>query len=280
MATLPQWTSRPNYTPEQIRARYGPNAVIVRAGNGKFTVKGADPERLGAVGPGGPYNTGTPVTPGVAAPGAPPAPGAGVPPLPVSLGFESQIQGINDQIGSLPGVYDPQRLALYASGARGLTDQGLYDLATADVAQAGPAGTSYTVRGIGQGAAYRDQFGQIYAANNARGTLYGTAARQQKNQAERGLNNTRDAIIRGLGQSQDQITREQAQQRIALGQALGQTQADYADYRAQQLAPVPPAPTAPAAQAVRVVTSKPKTKPKPPNYFAGVRRARAYFARR
>lgn len=196
--------------------------------------------------------TGT-TSPAAGSSGAPAQTAAAAPPPPaVSYGQQAGIQGTQDQIAALPGIYNPQRLAGFAQGARGLTDQGYYDSATVGQRQVLPDGTiTYGVDAGPNGQAYRNSDNSIAAANNSRGTLFGSAAREQTGFATQGLNNARDAIIRGLGTTQDQTLADQAQRRASLGSDLAVAQGNYADWQAQQNVP----PVTPAASAVSSATA-------------------------
>lgn len=219
--------------------------------------------------------------PRAAAPAAP-APAAPAP-LPTSLGQEATIQGYQDQITSLPGTYNPQRLALYAEGARGLTDQGYYDRATVGTRTTGADGTiTYGIDGTGDGQAYRNAYQGIDNAANSRGALFGSAAAWGRQDAQTGLNNARDAVIRGLASRQDTLTADQAQARAQLGSSLGTAQGDYADWRAQQPVPPPtPASQDPAPSAKALAAQVASASKRPPGvwwgtgrYAAAIRRAR------
>ena len=224
----PVWSTRPAYTPAQIAARFGAGARLVHMGNGRWTVAGIT----------------APAAPAGTAP-VPPAPG----PLPVSLGRQAGIDSLGEQLGALPGIYNPQRLSLYAEGARGLTDQGYFDRATADVAATGPDGsTSYKVVAGPDGQLYRDATNQTAAAANSRGMLFSSATREATARGATALTNARDAILRRLSSGQDDITRQQTGQATSLRGDLNTAQGDYTDWQATQPVPPPP-PPAPGAAA-------------------------------
>lgn len=223
MATTPTWNARPSYTDAQLTARFGAGARLVRRGDGKWTIAGASP------------------APAASAP-VPPAP-ATTPPT--SFARDAGIQGLNDQLTSLPGIYNPQRLALYAEGGRSLTDQGYYDTAQTDVAATGADGsTSYKIVAGPDGRLYREGTNDIRGAANSRGMLFSSATREAEAARARDLNNARQSFLRGLSGQQDSITGQQTERATGLRSDLNSAQGEYADWRAAQ--PVPAAPTAPA----------------------------------
>jgi len=229
------WGTRPGYTDAQIKARFGSNARLVRLANGKWGVIAPGTGWIGTPG----ATTGAPA-PGTA--GAAPAPAAAPPPAPppVSYGQEARMQGYNDQIASLPGVYDPQRMRLYAEGARRLSDEGYFDVSRAEVASNDPNATTYQVMGSGVGQRARGAFNDTQAAANSRGMLFSSATREAHGQQQKAIANAREAILRGLAGQQDQITAEQAQRTASLRGDLATGQGEYADWRSQQMAPIPP----------------------------------------
>ncbi len=235
----PTWNTKPAYTAAQIAARFGPGARLVQKG-GKWTVAGGT---MGAVSSTAPSirDGVTAGAPGVAAAGpVPPAP-ASTPPLPVSLGKQAGIDSLTDRLSSLSGIFNPRRLALYAEGARGLTDQGFLDTAQADVASTGADGsTSYRIVQGPDGQLYRQATNDTNAAANARGMLFSSATREQQQAKARDLNNARDAILRQMSGRQDEITGSQTQSTADLRGQLSTAQGDYTDWRSSQPVPVPP----------------------------------------
>lgn len=187
-----------------------------------------------------------PAPPPLATPAPPPPPA----PLPVSYGQQAGIDAYGNQIGALPGIYNPKRLSIYAEGARNLTDQGLYDTATADVAGTGADGTvTYKILTGPDGRAYRQAYQSIGSSANARGTLFGSNAQRDTAQAQTSLNNQRDAYLRGLAGQQDATTADQASQLLGLSGQRSTAEGNYADWQAQQMV-APPAPPSQAAAAV------------------------------
>ena len=170
-----------------------------------------------------------------ATPATPPAPAR-------SYGQEAGIQGTQDQINAQPGIYNPKRLSIFAEGARSLTDQGLYDTAQVGQRTAQQDGTiTYGIDAGPNGQAYRNAANNVAAANNARGTLFGSAAREQQATAANALNNQRDAYLRGLASQQDTTLADQAQQTRTLSSQLASQRGDYTDWQAQQPVPAPTA---------------------------------------
>lgn len=231
MATV--WNQKPAYTDAQIKARFGPGARLVRRGDGKWTVAGVSAAPSGVTG-----NTGSA---GSAVPAPPPPP-------PVSFGQQANITNLISQRAGLSGIYNPQRQALFAEGARGLTDQGYFDIATPLVASTDPAtgAVTYSVAGQGEGRLTREAMGSIRASANSRGMLFSSATRTGQRQARGDLENARQAALRRLGGEQDTITARQTQDYTGLSGQIGQAQGDYTDWRASQAVPLP----APASETV------------------------------
>lgn len=235
MATI--WNTRPAYTDAQIKARFGPGARIVRMGDGRYTVAGAT----------------------AAAPASgPPAAGAGAaavpaPPPAVSFGQQSNIANLTAQRAGLSGIYNPQRQALFVEGARGLTDQGYFDIATPLVASTDPntGAVTYQVAGRGDGRLFRDTANNISASANSRGMLFSSATRTGQRQARTELDNARQAALRRLAGEQDSITGRQTADYTGLSGQIGQAQGDYADWRASQAVPAPPPPSTTVASTPR-----------------------------
>lgn len=228
MAT-PTWKVKPAYSEAQIRARFGAGARLVRRGDGSWTIAGA------AAAPA----AGAPAAGGAAAPALPPtAP-------PVSLGAQAGIDSLTDLISSQPGIFNPQRLALFAEGARGLTDSGYFDRATADVAATAPDGSvTYRVAVGPDGQRFRDAANDAAAAANSRGMLFSSANREEQARRRTDLENARQAILRQLSGRQDDLTRSQLDSTQQLRGDLSTRQGEYADWRAAQPVP-PPAPPTP-----------------------------------
>lgn len=263
----PTWTTRPAYTPDQVSARFGAGARLVRRGDGKWTIAGGVtsapvpvpgapinpatgqpylPSRTGTgYGPGVVQGPGTPAT--AAGPASAPVPAA--PGLPVSFGQQAGIDAITGRISSQPGIFNPQRLALFAEGGRALTDQGYYDTAQTDVASTTADGsTSYRIVAGPDGQLYREAVNDTAAAANSRGMLFSSARREAESRRVTDLNNARQAILRGLSGQQDSITAQQLEGTTSLRGDLTRAQGDYADWRASQPVPVAP-PSAPMVTA-------------------------------
>lgn len=169
--------------------------------------------------------------------------------LPTSYAQEAAIQAIQDRIAALSGVYNPQRLALYAEGQRSLTDQGLYDPRALYVEQAGqisPEGSAtfgltspFGLTGQPSwGRAYREQLSDTAGAFGSRGAFFGSARADQQLRQVEALNNARDAIQRRIASEQQGITGQQTEQRAGLAGDLGTAQGSYADWRASQQAAI------------------------------------------
>lgn len=206
---------------------------------------------------------------GTTAPAPVPAPPAPVAP-PVSYGQEAGIQSIQDRLNAQTGIYNPQRQALYTEGARGLTDQGYFDVATPGVTGTAADGSvSYGVTGSAEGRLFRDSRMGVQNAANARGAFYSSARRNAEALGQKQLSDARDAILRGLAANQDTITANQASSVTDLRGQLGTAQGDYADWRAQQVVPAPPASPSAAPAAAGGGTARWKVKPKA---FATVQR--------
>lgn len=269
------WNTRPAYTPAQVQARFGAGARLVRRGDGRWTIAGAAapvPVPGAPIDPstGKPYlptNRGTgygpgtrpgPGTPATAAGPAGAAPASAPPPLPVSLGAQAGIDSVTDQLGALPGIFNPRRLSLYTEGGRGLTDEGYFDTAQVDVAAQTPDGsTSYRIVAGPDGQLYREATNGINAAANSRGMLFSSATRESQASRARALTNARDSILRRLSSSQDSITGDQTQQAATLRGDLNTRQGEYADWRASQPVPPPPPQSVAAVAAARAPAGPP-----------------------
>ena len=269
------WVANPGWNPAQVRARFGANARLVRTGDGRWTIAGASaPAGGGGGGTAAPAAPAAPESYAGAAPAAP-APPVAIPPAPppVSFGQQANIDNLERQRAGLSGIYNPQRRSLYTEGARGLTDEGYYDIAAPVAVNTDPAtgAVSYTVSGQGEGRVYRDNRSQINAGANSRGMLFSSATRADQNRAATGLENARQAALRRLAGQQDDITGRQTADYTGISGAIGQAQGDYTDWRASQAVAIPPPASQIAPPAVPTAPARPAIPGAPPSPPLGQR---------
>jgi hypothetical protein len=220
------WSARPNLSPAQVQERFGPGARVVRMGDGRWTIAGASPAAT------------APAAPEPAAPAAiPPQPDD-----PVSFERDSNIKLLIAEKAGLSGIYNPRREEIFIEGARGLTDEGFYDVAAPVAVTTDPVtgAISYQVAGQGKGRVARDNRNTIAASANSRGMLYSSAAREQQGRATTDLRNAREAALRRLAGQQRALTGQQMGRVAELSGQIEQAQDEYKDWRNTQMVPVAP----------------------------------------
>ena len=256
------WDAQPSLTPAQVQARFGAGARLVRRGDGKWTIAGGS-GLTGTVTPTpAPIRNGFTPPPGNAMAAPPPAAAATPPvppaaPLPVSFGQQSNITNLEAQRSGLSGIYNPQRNTAAINAARGLTDEGYYDVATPMAVSTDPVtgAVTYSVAGQGEGRVYRENRGNINAGANSRGMLYSSATTAQQRQSATALENARQAALRSVTDNQNASIAQQTSDYTNLSGQIGNAQGDYADWRAGQAVPLP----APSSETAIPAAPKPPT---------------------
>lgn len=177
----------------------------------------------------------------------PPLPPADAPPAaysaptPTNLEALAGIANTQAEIGALPALYNPQRRALAANTARGLTDAGLYE-DTPNLLEEFTSGSNVAFRpGRGfEGRAFRDARTGIASQFNNLGTFFSSARGDAQRGATVSLNNSREQALRQWAAQQDDLTTGQARQAADLTRQLGSQRGAYADWQASQTVPTPP----------------------------------------
>lgn len=165
--------------------------------------------------------------------------------LPTDPGYEARIRWIQNRMLALPGVYNPQREALAATSARGLTDSGYADLASPIAGVPDSSGNvGYTLGTRGEGQVMRNMLTGNAASANARGGYFSTARRRADRLGTQQVTNARDAMLRRFQGDQAGLFRSQEDARSGLSGEESVARGEYAGWRADQ--PVaPPAPETP-----------------------------------
>lgn len=217
-----------------------------------------------------PPGAGSPAAPAPDEPVSPGVPG-GPDPLPTSIAQQTAIDNILAAIGAQPALYNPQRRALAAQTARGLTDAGFYETIS-PIEQVSGSNLSYQLQGGPEGRVFRQARTGAAGQFNSRGAYFGSARVDAQRDAERDLGNQREGQLRSFGAQQDRISADQAERTSALDASLREARAGYADWQAAQQVPMPPASVAapampgPAPQAPRAaarVVPRPPARPAP-----------------
>lgn len=147
--------------------------------------------------------------------------------------LSAQIASAERQISSLPGLFNPQRQALAAETARGLTDAGLFERASIRPINAGSGSTTYGIDSRFQGQAYRDLTSGIMGAAASRGTGRGSAAARQLRLGTKNLTNQAQGALRQFGNQQADITRAQSRELQGLDATRAAAVGGLADFQAQ-----------------------------------------------
>lgn len=201
----------------------------------------------------------TPVTPlpqVAAQPDAPQGP-------PTDIAQQTAINILQDRLNALRGIYDPRRQALAVSSARGFTDQGLADQASAVAGDTNDQGTTYRLNLMGEGQAQRNQITGNASQYNARGTYQSTARERTDRLDMENLGNARDAMMRRLQEGQAGETAQQAADYQNLSGEQRQRQAEYTQWQSSQAVP-PAQPANPEVPAPGEAMTRPIAAPRPP----------------
>jgi hypothetical protein len=161
-------------------------------------------------------------------------------------GYEARLKYIQNRMLALPGTYNPQREALAATSARGVTDSLYADQADWSALTPDSAGNvNYTLNLRGEGQAQRNMLQGNAGSFNARGGYFSTARARADRQGTQQVTNARDAMLRRFQMDQTGIVDQQEQARVGLSGEEATTQGDYASWRLDQPAAAP-APEVPA----------------------------------
>lgn len=149
-------------------------------------------------------------------------------------------------MAALPGTFNPQREALAATSARGLTDSLYADQADWSALTPDSSGNvAYNLNLRGEGQAMRNMRTGNAAGFNSRGGYFSTARQRADRQGTQQVTNARDAMLRRFQQDQTGLFSQQEQARSGLSGEEMTTQGDYSSWQGEQ--PVAaPAPETPA----------------------------------
>ena len=184
--------------------------------------------------------------------------GGGLVALPTDPGYEARLRYIQNRMAALPGTYNPQREALAATSARGLTDSLYADQADWSAMTPDSSGNvAYGLNLRGEGQAQRNMLTGNAGSFNARGGYFSTARARADRQGTQQVTNARDAMLRRFQTDQTGLFTNQEQARSGLSGEEATTQGDYSGWQAEQpvAAPAPevPAPGEAASAPSRMV---------------------------
>ena len=190
--------------------------------------------------------------------------------LPVSAGFQAQIDQILAGLTGLPGQFNPRRRASAYDAAASLNEQGYSSDAMPEEVSADGSVTYRIVRGQ-DGRLYQQAFRQNANQANARGTYFSSFTERAQQDSRRQLDAARNAILRQADSQQQSLTSDQLARDQDMRGNLGTLRGQYSDWQAAQPVPTPQAPEPPPpAAATPAPPSAPQTAP------TGPRRAMSY----
>lgn len=161
--------------------------------------------------------------------------GGGLVALPTDPGYEARLRYIQNRMAALPGTYNPQREALAATSARGLTDSLYAD--QADYTPMTPDSSGNVAYGLnlrGEGQVQRNMIQGNAGSFNARGGYFSTARNRADRLGTQQVTNARDAMLRRFQQDQTGLFNSQEQARAGLSGEEATTQGDYSSWQADQ----------------------------------------------
>lgn len=166
--------------------------------------------------------------------------------LPVSAGYQAQIDNISNQIAGQAGIFNPRRRRSASDYLAQLEDAG-YSWGGSLDPKTEDGSTSYGLTIGRDGTAYGNATRSINDSMGARGAFYSSWNLRAQRDQRAALDAARNAIIRQSDTSQHQLTDQQADQDRQLRADLAEANGQYADWQAAQPVPAPAA--TPAADA-------------------------------